>query len=52
MLGFTVSGNADVGAFSFVTVDEPANSLANGIPAGFIRMHMLSEIKELLKATK
>lgn len=52
MPGVTVGENAVVGAFSFVTEDVPANSLAYGIPARFIRRHKLSEIKELLEATK
>ncbi len=37
MPGVTVGENAIVGAFSFVTADIPANSLAFGVPAKVIR---------------
>jgi len=47
MPGVTVGENAIVGAFSFVTEDVPANSLAYGVPARLIRKLTLKELKDM-----
>lgn len=47
MPGVIIGENSIIGAFSFVNIDIPDNSLAYGIPVKIIRKLTIEEIKKL-----